>query len=92
MPAIVAHLTLIGKSFTPERDIKVVFWFSFKLFNVINLFSLIKFKKSSIIFLAKLKSLPFKISVKIEAEAKDIAHPSPSKLISKIFLSLSSCA
>ena len=59
---------------------------------MINLFSLIKFKKLSIIFLAKLKSLPFKISVKIEAEATEIAHPSPSKLISKIFLSLSSCA
>ena len=40
---------------------------------------------------AKLRSFPFKISVKIEADAKEIAQPSPSKLISKIFLLLSSC-
>ena len=42
-------------------------------------------------FFATFKSFPFKISVKIDAEAREMAHPSPSKLISKIFLSLSSC-
>jgi len=38
------------------------------------LLSFIKFKKLSIIILATLKSFPFKISVKIEADARDIAQ------------------
>jgi hypothetical protein len=48
---------------------------------------LIKFSK---IFLATLKSFPFIISVIIEAEAIDIAQPSPSNEISSTcFSSLS---
>ena len=40
-------------------------------------------------FFENCKSLPFKVSVRIEAEAKEIAHPSPSKVKFEIFLSLS---
>ena len=35
------------------------------------------------------KLLPFTVSVKIDADAKEIAHPSPSKLKALMFLSLS---
>ena len=48
------------------------------------------FKKSSVTFFENCKSFPFKVSVKIEADAKDIAHPYPSKLKPEMFLSLSS--
>ena len=47
------------------------------------------FKKSSVTFFENCRSLPFKVSVRIDAEAKDIAHPSPSKLRPEIFLSFS---
>ena len=46
-------------------------------------------RKSLVILLKKTKSLPFKVSVKIDADAKEIAHPSPSKLNSFIFCFLS---
>ena len=41
-------------------------------------------------FLEKFKSFPLRVSVRIEAEAKEIAQPSPSKLNPEIFLSFSS--
>ena len=45
-------------------------------------------KKFSDIRLVRAISFPFKVSVSIEAEAKEIAQPSPSKLNPFIFLSL----
>ena len=74
----------------PDNEEMVVIWSSDKLFRVIFVLFFNIFKKSLVTFLEKFKSLPFKVSVNIEAEAKDIAHPSPSKLKPVIFLSLSS--
>ena len=86
---MVAHLIRIGNSWTPDKEDIVVIWFSDRLFKVIFDLCFNMFKKSSVIFFENCKSLPFKVSVRIEADAKEIAHPSPSKLRSEIFLSFS---
>ena len=45
-------------------------------------------KGKDLSFLKNDKSFPLTVSVKMDAEAKEIAHPSPSKLKSSISLSL----
>ena len=87
--ARVAHFTRIGNFFTPDNDIIVTFSFLLTLFIVILDPSLIIVKNSDIIFFAISKSFPFTISVIIDAEAIEIAHPSPSNETSLTFLSSS---
>ena len=88
--AIVAHFILIGNSLTPDKEEIVVIWSSDKLFTVILVLFFSIFKNSSVTFFENFMSLPFNISVRIEAEAKDNAHPSPLHLKPEICLSFSS--
>ena len=79
-----AHFTLIGYCFTPDKHISFVFSSSSRFSDLSLGFSLIIPKKSSTISFASFSFLPLIKSVIIDAEAIEIAQPLPSNEISSI--------